>query len=92
MSRFAYQKNSAFVGLLLALFLIASLAITFHVVLAGHDAELCSICTWYQIQGWTISGYILLLYLTSQPIAIQFQPRFTSVFHLPATGRSPPLF
>ncbi len=92
MSRLTYQKKSVFVGLVLVLFLGAFLAVTFHTALEGHDAAECPLCLWYQIQGCIITGYLLLLYLTSKPLAISFLPRFFSVFDLPAVGRSPPLF
>ena len=78
-------------GLGLVLFLSAFLAVTFHTALGGHDASGCPLCVWHKIQGWTIAGYLLLLYLTQRPLAIQFQPRFSSVFRLSAVGRSPPL-
>ena len=92
MLRFNRKNKSALVGLVLVLFLSAFLAVTFHTASEGHDDAGCSLCLWHQIQGWIIAGYLLLLYLTSQPLAPSFLLRFFPVFDLPVVGRSPPLF
>ena len=76
--------------LLFALLLAAFLGVGFHVLTAGHDSAQCPACTWFQVQGWIVAGFALLLCLALQGLARRPHLRSFSISRLSSRPRAPP--